>query len=307
MKNIFKLILVITMGLLVYSCEDFDDPTEGLETGELFVQYAANVLDTLNASEGGDVYTWTVQAPISAGEDLVATVSFSGEAVFETDYTVTAEDDLGNDVLISSSATGASFTIPFTPTGGDDLITDQMNLTLAFPTDDNPDGAKELIVTLDGATSSSGVTFVGGRGPIRRDLVVNIGDIDCGFARGSYDVNGTLLVDDFGSGPYNAVELLASTNCPDGTVYGISDITGGLYTNSYATVYGTSARAAEINIPEAGGVVTWEGVSDQFGGEIIEDPASDTESNYNTTTGVITIYWTATAFGERGITTFTPQ
>jgi len=52
----------------------------------------------------------------------------------------------------------------------------------------------------------------------------------------------------------------------------------------------------------ADNTVTWSGVSDQFGGAIVQDSAQPT-SNLDPSSGTITIYWTATAFGERGVTT----
>lgn len=177
-----SLIQSLTIAVLVFtlSCEDIDDPTAGLETRNLFVQYAANTVDTVNIEEGGDAYTWSVQAIISGGQDLVGTVSFSGDAVFSTDFEIAVEDDFENDGLLTSSNEGITFTIPFTPGRGEALIPDQTNLTLSFPEDAIADGNKQLLVTLEGAVGSedSSIVFDGGRGPIRKVLVVNIADVD---------------------------------------------------------------------------------------------------------------------------------
>ncbi|MBC6401585.1 MAG: hypothetical protein GDA37_11365 [Ekhidna sp.] len=180
--NYKDLTYIILFGVLIFaSCEDVDNPIEGVPTSDLFVQYAANVSDTVNVREGdASSYTFVVQAPISAGEDLVATVAFSGDATFGTDFTVSVEDDFDNDGLLSSSRAEATFTIPFVPTRGEDLVADQTNVTINFPQDATVDGNKELIVTLQGAVGSvnSSIAFAGGRGSIRRVLVVNIADSD---------------------------------------------------------------------------------------------------------------------------------
>lgn len=127
-------------------------------------------------------------------------------------------------------------------------------------------------------------------------------EILCGEFAGVRQFNGELLVDDFASGPYSYMDNVSLVDCAEEGVYSIADISGGLYANSYAENYGTSARAAVITIDDSSNEVTWTGVSDQFGGEIIQDPAQPV-SNYNPSSGIVTIFWTATAFGERGITT----
>ena len=188
------------------------------------------------------------------------------------------------------------------------------DLVISFPSDAAQDGTKTLTVTITGGTGSGG-TSLGLRSglPTSSELTFSISDADCGFARGTYDVNGNILVDDFGSGPFNSVETVLASACPDETNYNVADLTGGLYsdpTSAYVTVYlgGTpNGRAAVITIDETTGAVTWTGVSDLFGGSIVEDAASATASNYNATSNTITIYWSATAYGERGITTFTLQ
>lgn len=127
-------------------------------------------------------------------------------------------------------------------------------------------------------------------------------EVLCGDLAGSHTVDGEILVDDFGSGPYTFMDNISLADCEEEGAYNISDISGGLYANAYADNYGTSARAALIVINSTTNVVTWSGVSDQFGGQFVQDPAQP-DSNYDAGAGTITIYWTATAFGERGITT----
>ena len=159
-------------------------------------------------------------------------------------------------------------------------------------------GALNLSVRVwDGQVDDSGDDAAKGSDPL--DVSVTL---LCGGKAGTYNGDGNIIVDDFGSGPYTFIENITLADCETEDAYLVSDISGGLYANDYADAYGTSARAATLVI-EADQSVTWTGVSDQFGGEIIEDPAG-LGSNYNPATSTFTIYWTATAYGERGITTY---
>lgn len=185
-KSLIKLSIIALVFMVINtSCEDVDNPVDGLEEVDLFVQFGANLPDTVAAAENL-VLTVTIQSPISFGEDLIATVSFAGTAVFGTDFTITGADVMSGNSgtmvpsVISSSATSAEILIPFIPTGGVDLITDQVNFQINFITDGALDGQKILEVTLDGAvgTTTPSINLAGGRGPIRNDTYITIADID---------------------------------------------------------------------------------------------------------------------------------
>jgi len=121
---------------------------------------------------------------------------------------------------------------------------------------------------------------------------------------GTYSVLGEFLVDDFGSPDVTNDQEVTSVDCLE--TFLVEDLSGGLYTSTYADNYGTAPVEAEINIDSDTNLVTWENVSDQFGGEFIQDPAQP-DSFYDPNAKTITIYWTATAYGERGISTFTKK
>ncbi len=172
--NINKNILVIILGLFfAVSCEDVDDPIDGLETAPLFVQFGANTSETYEVTELSDPQEITIQVPQSFEQDMVAEISFEGTAVFGTDFTVTS------DGLVSSSATGAFITIPFIPTDNSDLIADQRNFEINFLTDAIEDGDKNLTVTLVQAVGADDPSIVldGGRGSIRKTFDVSIEDV----------------------------------------------------------------------------------------------------------------------------------
>ena len=121
---------------------------------------------------------------------------------------------------------------------------------------------------------------------------------------GTYEVLGHFLQDDFGSPDVTEDQILTNVDCI--SRYMVEDLSGGLYTTTYATNYGTGPVEAEINIDPDSNLVTWEGASDQFGGEFVQDPAQP-DSFYDPDTKQIIIYWTATSYGERGISTFTKK
>lgn len=121
---------------------------------------------------------------------------------------------------------------------------------------------------------------------------------------GAYEVLGQFLQDDFGSPDVTLDQVLTNVDCI--SRYMVQDLSGGLYTTTYAENYGTSPVEAEINIDPDTNLVTWEGASDQFGGEFIQDPAQP-DSFYDPDAKQIVIYWTATSYGERGVATFTKK
>ncbi|MEQ8240685.1 MAG: hypothetical protein RIA69_15815 [Cyclobacteriaceae bacterium] len=184
-KITLYILIIIAAGVVFSSCEELDDPLDGLQETDLFVQFGANTPDTVSASEGGSLII-TIQAPISFNENLIASVTFSGTAVFGTDFTITANNVISGNTgesvapIQSVDANGATILVPFLPTRGEDLITDQVNFTVNFLTDEATDGQKILEITLNGATGTvtADLTLAGGRGPIRNNTYIRISDVD---------------------------------------------------------------------------------------------------------------------------------
>ncbi len=119
---------------------------------------------------------------------------------------------------------------------------------------------------------------------------------------GTYDVLGEVIVGDFGPETNNYTVDLVSLG--GGTYQFVGDASSGLWSGSYATAYGAAAREPELY--ENCGVVTVQTISDQFGGDFQMDPAQPAPT-YDPATGVIVFYWNATAYGEQGKMTMTPQ
>ena len=239
------------------------------------------------------------------------------------DGPATTEAVAASDVMVSGGTLNILVTVVDAPAGLDSasvLATDALGVdrggaavlssgqgitqgeaTVTYTAPEGLSGPLDLNVRVwDGQVDDQGDDAAKGSDPLEVSVTVL-----CGTKAGTYNGDGNIIVDDFGSGPYTFIENITLEDCEVEDAYLISDITGGLYTNDYADAYGTSARAATLEI-QADNSVTWTGVSDQFGGTIIEDPAG-MGSNYNPGTSTFTIYWTATAFGERGITTYVLQ
>jgi len=290
--------------ILTGCSEDFElnDNDQGLNVQLLDGKYVAFSADGANTSidpedaKEGESVELNVEIPTGTTSDVTVNFTFGGTAVYGTDFTVPGGSSAGGTVVIVPD-----------DGGGTANIIDNVDIVVTLLTDDNQDGNKTLEVILASASNAEGTVNVGRGGTdLLKSQTVNIADVDCGNVAGLYNVTGTILVDDFGSGPYAYDDRIALADCSVEGEYSISDITGGLYTNDYATAYGVAPAGAVIEFDSTvDGPVTWSGVSDQFGGDVLEDPASATASNYNATTGVITIYWTATAYGERGITVYT--
>lgn len=301
-----KLIYILFASVMILTgcSEDYDlnDNVQDLNVQLLDGEYVAYSADGANATtpavdaKEGETVELNVEIPTGTESDVTVNFTFGGTAIYGVDFTVPGGTSAGGSVVIVPD-----------DGGGTANIIDNVDILVTLLTDDNQDGNKSLDVILASASNGDGDVLVGRGGTdFLKSQTVNISDVDCGDVAGLYDVSGVILVDDFGSGPYSYTDRIALSDCSVEGEYAISDISGGLYTNDYATAYGVSPAGATIEFdPAADGPVTWSGVSDQFGGSVLEDPASAISSNYNATTGVISIYWTATAYGERGITVYT--
>lgn len=296
---LFASVMILTGCSDDFALNDNDQDLNVQLLGGKYVAFSADGANTTIAPESakeGESVELNVEIPTGTTSDVTVNFTFGGTAVYGTDFTVPGGTSAGGSVVIVPD-----------DGGGTANIIDNADIEVTLLTDDTQDGNKTLVVTLASASNADGEVLVGRGGTdLLKSQTVNISDVDCGDVAGVYDVTGLILVDDFGSGPYAYTDRIALADCSVEGAYAISDITGGLYTNAYATAYGVSPASATIVFDTtADGPVTWSGVSDQFGGAVIEDPASAISSNYNATTGVISIYWTATAYGERGITVYT--
>ena len=176
MKSIYKYLMLIVGVSALVSCEqEYDNPIDELTQVNLFVQYAAGtpgIDEPLEVEEGSGSEEFTIQAPISKETDLIAEVSFSGDAEYGVDF------EVDGDSLLTASATGATFYIKYEKTNNTAVTVDQTDFTIDFIDDAVADGDKTLVVTLVGAkgATDSSIQLDGGRGAIRKTITAIISD-----------------------------------------------------------------------------------------------------------------------------------
>jgi len=90
-----------------------------------------------------------------------------------------------------------------------------------------------------------------------------------------------------------------------GNMFSFSDFSGGLYsTGPYAPAYGTGGADNTLTFTDECNKIVWEGQTDPWG-DIL--PINGGVNKIDVTSGVITISWTCTGYGENGVSVYTPQ
>jgi len=176
MKKIFA--LIILSGFFA-SCTDLDLEEQKITVSELggYVAFA-NAGGTvtpivLNINEAATAtQNLRIECPTGSLSEITVTYTFSGTAVYETDFTVVSP--AGG----SSTAAGGTIIIKRNTTTGGVNDFDFANLGIKAVKDNVKDGAKQLVVTLTGATDASGKSYTIGRGNYMKIATVNFADVD---------------------------------------------------------------------------------------------------------------------------------
>ncbi len=117
---------------------------------------------------------------------------------------------------------------------------------------------------------------------------------------GEYDNHTEVGFTDFGPQTYDLDATLVALG---GGQYTVEDMTGGLWSTTYADAYGTSARATVLT--DICGTLSIADAPDQFGGFITNE--GQQTPNLDPGTGVISWGWIDTIYGEDGVTVYTPK
>ncbi|MCW5912925.1 MAG: hypothetical protein KIT62_17780 [Cyclobacteriaceae bacterium] len=159
-----RFLILWCAGLMFASCTDLDLEDQTIKLIELpgYVAFA-NTGGTITPIERTVAETSTavqnLRIEVATGtlSDVTVTYSFSGNAAFGTDFTVTTP---------GGTATAAGGTIVIkrnqTPAGTTDF--DFVNLGIHAVADGVDDGDKSLTITLESAANADGKTFAVGRG-----------------------------------------------------------------------------------------------------------------------------------------------
>ncbi len=150
------------------------------------------------------------------------------------------------------------------------------------------------VITLNFYVTTPSGTFKGG------SLGV---DLSCASAlAGMYSVTTTYSQHDFlPDYSSNTMEMEIMDGSQAG-LYIVNDMSGGLYSaGPYVDAYGTTDFVVEFK--DVCNSISWEGQTDPWG------PCVPTDGGVNSVdpaTGVITLSWTCTAYGESGVSVYTP-
>ena len=216
-----KLIYIVCASVIILTgCSDdfeLNDNDQNLNVQLLngeYVAYSASGANTttppISAKEGDTGIALNVEIPTGTESDVTVNFEFDGTAVYGVDFTVPG----------GSSAGGSVVVVPDDGSGPANVI-DNVDIVVDLLTDDNQDGNKTLVITLSSASNAQGAVNVGRGGTdILKSQTISIADVDCGDVAGLYDVTGTILVDDFGSGPYAYTDRIALSDCTVEGKYG---------------------------------------------------------------------------------------
>ncbi|UZR93384.1 hypothetical protein [Chondrinema litorale] len=173
MKNIYNLFLTALLVAGLIGCEDYDLADQDIELEELpgYVAFDAPgeeaYLDDEEVTEEDGSVALRIEVPTGSLSDVNVTYTFSGTAVFGTDFTVEG-----------ASASGGSTTIVIDKAEFND--TDGVDIDITLLTDGVADGDKTLSITLESAQNTDGLSFAVGRGgtELLKTANVIITDID---------------------------------------------------------------------------------------------------------------------------------
>lgn len=285
MKKIkFILLTILSAGMMV-SCIVDDEPQ----------QIEAELANTpfvvgFNKSEAapafvtdGAVYTFSENVVLFGGNDFSTNPSIAVN--FEVDPSSTAVSGTDYSFIGGSQ----SITIP----ADRDFGTFDINFFSDAIDVDNP---KTLILNI--TSSSNGVVA-----DSFRTLTITINGICFSDIGGMYSVTTTYGFHDFLPTFSSYTTDVEITALGDGQ-YSVVDFSGGLYTvGPYVAAYGTGPNSFDVVFTENCGDISWVDQTDQWGTCV---PQIGGVNSVDPNTGVVTISWYCDAYGENGVSVYTP-
>ncbi|TXE15916.1 hypothetical protein ES692_14950 [Psychroserpens burtonensis] len=161
----------------------------------------------------------------------------------------------------------------------------------------NIDNPKVLILNIASADNNAVI------GSQFQTLTITINGICFSDIGGLYNVTTTFGYHDFlpDSNPLTIdIEIEA---LGDG-LYRVFDMSSGLYSSGlYADAYGTGPTSFDVIFSENCGDISWQGQTDGYGAVI---PLEGGVNSVDEDTGVVTISWFCEAYGENGVSVYTP-
>nr|WP_321225007.1 hypothetical protein [uncultured Psychroserpens sp.] len=286
MKNIkFILLTIICSGLMV-SC-NIDDDTQQLEadfaTTPFVVGFANSEVSPAFLTDGA-VNMFSENVVLLGGNDFSNNPSITVN--FDVDASSTAVAGTDYDFINDSQ----SITIE----ENRDFATIDLNFYSENIDIDNP---KVLILNITSANNNAVV------GSQFQTLVITINGICFSDIGGMYSVTTTYGYHDF-LPAYNPQTTDIEIEALGDGMYRVFDMSSGLYSSGpYADAYGTGATSFDVIFSENCGDISWSNQTDGYGAVI---PLAGGVNSVDPDTGVVTMSWFCEAYGENGVSVYTP-
>ena len=285
MKKYLMIPVALAMGLFI-SCDESDDTHK--YTGD-DVAYFAELSSTKTVNDSNPVlnvpFVTTVASPVDKTYNVTVTEIVNIYDPITGEITGTEEVPLsaGNSIALAS----ATATVP----AGSYLGNVVFNSDFDFATQ----GGQVFKITLTDGTGKVAV-FNGANTYTLTVYKECVSDL-----AGQYSVTTTYgyhdFLPDYASNTMDATITQVSTG-----VYSVADFSGGLYSvGPYADEYGTGAADLTLTFTDTCGSISWTGQTDPYG-PLLPNGVNSVDPD----TGVVTLSWIATEYGETGVSVYTP-
>lgn len=277
-KSTYKiLVLLFSVLVIISACKKEDNILE--YTGEEFFRFAAVSGEiSEDATDSVDIEVFYSTTTGSSG-----TVSFTlgGDLVEGTDYIVANSSNS----LSFNEANGYKDVITIAPVDNNDVSVDARVLTITLS---SPSGGSVGFPGPDALNSSYDLTLI---------------EDDCPSSlAGTYEVSTSYAFHDFLPDFSTHTMIVEITEVTPG-VYSTDDFSGGLYSvGPYVAAYGTTGILAQFS--DVCNELSWTDQSDPWGPMVA---LTGGVNSVDPSTGVITISWSCEAYGENGVSIYTPQ
>nr|WP_321230962.1 hypothetical protein [uncultured Psychroserpens sp.] len=283
----FKFILftILSAGLMV-SCNIDDDPQQ-LEADFATTPYVIgfnNIESSPAFLTDGAVNMYSENIVLFGGDNFSSNPSIT--ISFEVDQTSTAVEGTDFDFVNDSQSLTIAENREFAP------------LDINFYSENiNIDNPKVLILNITSADNNAVV------GSQFQTLTININGICFSNIGGMYNVTTTYGYHDF-LPDFSTHNMDVEIEALGDGQYNVVDFSGGLYTvGPYVGAYGTGPTSFDVEFTENCGDISWDGQTDPWGAVI---PLDGGINSVDSDTGVVTISWYCEAYGENGVSVYTP-
>ncbi len=267
MKKTILILSAVVLSSFMFSCDE-DDDRHVYDEGT--VTYFTETVGSLFVTSDNP----------SASIEVVTTTTSSAARTYNI--------EIDNDA--STAQSGVDYTLPATtvtiPAG---------SYFGSFDVNGIFDGALEEGSTLVMRLTGPGI------GGFDNEFSLNIFKLCESDLGGTYSVTTTYGFHDFlPTFDVNTMEM--EVEAQGGGSYFVQDFSGGLYNGGpYTDAYGTGATSMDVIFQDICGNISWTGQADPWG-DILMNGTNEVDAD----TGVITINWLCTGYGENGESIYTP-